>query len=124
MTRLFGLILGVWPGVAVPLVCAARRSLISRPERDFLKSLGLGQGICPRGPAAMLALFRLTGMVPAVATVYGIPLGIPIFAVPLLAVAVLFARDPHDARFSLPAPVRSRPASCPATGTRYRPIPP
>jgi hypothetical protein len=88
LTRFFVFVLLVWPLLAVSVVYAARRSSHSNGGGYWLKSLGYSYAFSLLGPVVMLALFLLFGAVGELATVYTIFLGIPLFAVVPVVVAV------------------------------------
>ena len=98
MTRLFAVILILWPIAAVGLVFALRRDTIAPAGIYFLKSLGISYAVSLGGPIVMLAAFFLLGLVAEVATLYTMFLGIPLFAASPLLIAAFFSRRSPGSR--------------------------
>ena len=92
LTRFFAFVIVGWPILAVSLVYLARRSSISRRGVYFLKSIAFAYAVSVLGPVVMLALFSAVGLVPEVATFYTIVLGVPLFLILPVLVALRVAR--------------------------------
>lgn len=96
LTRFFAFLVVGWPAVAVVLVYTLARSRISRGRAYFFKALAVSYGIALAGPVVLLMAFMLAGRVAEVAVLYTGLVGIPLFAVAPVVVAVRVAAGRSD----------------------------
>ena len=93
LTRLFVFLVLGWPLLAIAAVYAFRRSSIPRSGEYFLKSVGIAYAMSLLGPVVMLAVLWLAGSIPEIAMFYTIVLGVPLFAVLPVVVAIRVSRS-------------------------------